>query len=346
MMRDNDLVAATAGRAFWILDDVSAIQQNTPFDNVEELKLITPKPAYKYVSVNGLPEKNGEGQNAPEGVILDYYLPSTLNEKDTVTLEIIGSNGQVIRLYTNIKDNNYKKYPGGPSPETLLSTKKGHNRFLWNFRTHSESPDVNGVFVLGSYAGYAVAPGSYQAKLVLHPNKTDSSKVQTSSTAITVLPNPFIKANKEDWELQQSTLATISKSITDIHTAVNNVRRVKKQLQYYSETLASIPDAKALKEEAASIITKIDTWEANIVESRTQNGQDVINWPSKLNVEFFYIKGLVDVSDPVITNGVRNKLVDLQASWDKEKIKLEAIYEATKLFNNQFKNANIAALQL
>jgi hypothetical protein len=127
---------------------------------------------------------------------------------------------------------------------------------------------------------------------------------------------------------------------------VNNLRKLKKQLQYYSETLASIPDAKVLKEEAGRIITNIDTWEANIVESRTQNGQDVINWPSKLNVEFFYIKGLVDVSDPVVTNGVKSKLVDLQASWDKEKLKLEAIYEAIKLFNNQFKNANISALQL
>ena len=346
MIRDNDLVAATAGRAFWILDDISAIQQNTSFDNAGEVKLIMPKPAYKYGSGNGLPEKNGEGQNAPEGVILDYYLPATLNEKDTVTLEIIGSNGQVIRSYSNIKDDKYKKYPGGPSPETVLSSKKGHNRFLWNFRTHSESPEVNGVFVLGSYAGYAVSPGAYQAKLILHPKNTDSSKAQTSSTAIIVLPNPFIKANKEDWELQQSTLATISKSIKDVHTSVNNLRKLKKQLQYYSETLASIPDAKALKEEAGRIITNIDTWEANIVESRTQNGQDVINWPSKLNVEFFYIKGLVDVSDPVVTNGVKSKLVDLQASWDKEKLKLEAIYEAIKLFNNQFKNANISALQL
>jgi uncharacterized coiled-coil protein SlyX len=182
--------------------------------------------------------------------------------------------------------------------------------------------------------------------LVIHPNNTDSSKVQTSSTSITVLPNPFIKAHKEDWELQQTTLATISKSIKDIHTSVNNLRRVKKQLQYYTETLASIPDAKTITDEAASIIKKIDTWESNIVESRTQNGQDVINWPSKLNVEYFYIKGLVDVSDPVVTNGVKNKLADLQTSWDKEKAKLEAIYEAIKLFNNQFKNANISALQL
>jgi len=48
----------------------------------------------------------------------------------------------------------------------------------------------------------------------------------------------------------------------------------------------------------------------------------------------------------VVTSGVKNKLADLQASWNNEKAKLEAIYEAIQLFNSQFKNANISALQL
>jgi hypothetical protein len=94
------------------------------------------------------------------------------------------------------------------------------------------------------------------------------------------------------------------------------------------------------------MISKIDDWESNIVESRTQNGQDVINWPSKLNVDFFYIKGLIDISDPVLTDGVKIKLADLQNTWAKEKLKLDAIYDAVKNFNNQFKSANIPALQL
>ena len=125
-----------------------------------------------------------------------------------------------------------------------------------------------------------------------------------------------------------------------------NLRKIKKQLQYYAETLASLAEAKSIKDEANSVIGKIDAWESNIVESRTHNGQDVINWPSKLNVEFFYLKGLIDISDPVMTNGVKVKLADLQNTWANEKLKLDAIYDAVKNFNNQFKNANIPALQL
>ena len=185
----------------------------------------------------------------------------------------------------------------------------------------------------------------YQAKLTLHPFNNSSAK-QSNSTTLTVLPNPFIKASQENWDLQQSTLATISSNIKEVHTSVNNLRKIKKQLQYYAETLATLTEAKSIKDEANSIIGKIDAWESNIVESRTQNGQDVINWPSKLNVEFFYLKGLIDISDPVMTNGVKVKLADLQNTWANEKLKLDAIYDAVKNFNNQFKNANIPALQL
>ncbi len=343
IIRDNDLVAATAGRAFWILDDLSAVQQNEQFNNFSSVKLITPKPSYKYGAGNGLPEKNEEGQNAPDGVILDYFLPENLSEKDTVTLEIMDKKGAIIRTYSNIKDGAYKKYPGGPAPETLLSSIKGHNRFLWNFRTNSERPDVNGVFVLGNYAGYAVAPGDYKATITLKAFNTTTS--QSNSTSFTVLPNPFIKATQEDWELQQNTLASISAYINEIHTSVNKLRKVKKQLEYYNEMLANVPKASLIKEAATSIISTMDAWESTIVESRTKNGQDVINWPSKLNVEFFYLKGLVDISDPVITEGVKNKLKDLKATWTSEKLKFDAILESVNNFNNQFKNADLPALQ-
>ena len=165
------------------------------------------------------------------------------------------------------------------------------------------------------------------------------------NTSFIVLPNPFIKATQEDWELQQNMLASISSYINEIHTSVNKLRKVKKQLEYYNEMLANVPKANLIKEAASSIISTMDAWESAIVESRTKNGQDVINWPSKLNVEFFYLKGLVDISDPVITEGVKNKLKDLKATWTSEKLKFDTILESVNNFNNQFKNADLPALQ-
>ena len=126
---------------------------------------------------------------------------------------------------------------------------------------------------------------------------------------------------------------------------MNNERKLKKQLQYYSDNLTSNDKTKSIIEEANNLIKKIDAWEANIVESRTQNGQDVINWPSKLGVEFFFLKGLVDATDPKVTQGVKNKLADVQVLWKNEKAKLDGIYTAVNSFNSLYQKANIEAVQ-
>uniref|UniRef100_UPI004048BA56 WD40/YVTN/BNR-like repeat-containing protein n=1 Tax=Algoriphagus sp. TaxID=1872435 RepID=UPI004048BA56 len=333
MIRDNDLVAATAGRAFWILDDLGAIQQAS---NASAVTLFTPKPAYKFGGGTGLPEaKYKAGQNAPEGVILDYILPE-LTDSTLVTLTITDASGKLIRTYSNKKDASYVKYPGGPAAATLLSAKKGHNRFLWNLRNDNIMPDVQNVFVYGSYEGYAVPPGKYKAQLNFNGT--------ISETEMIVLANPTISATAADWEEQQQVLATITASIGEMHQQVNELRKIRKQLVHHSEILRDLKPAEKVLDEAKKLIAGIDAWESNIVEGRIQNGQDVINWPSRLNVEFFNIKRLADAPDPRITQGIKARLADLQAQWNAEKGKLEAIKKSVAAYNTLYKSQQLEAL--
>lgn len=333
MIRDNDLVAATAGRAFWILDDLGAIQQAS---NASAVTLFTPKPAYKFGGGTGLPEaKYKAGQNAPEGVILDYILPE-LTDSTLVTLTITDASGKLIRTYSNKKDASYVKYPGGPAAATLLSAKKGHNRFLWNLRNDNITPDVQNVFVYGSYEGYAVPPGKYKAQLNFNGT--------ISETEMIVLANPTISATAADWEEQQQVLATITASIGEMHQQVNELRKIRKQLVHHSEILRDLKPAEKVLDEAKKLIAGIDAWESNIVEGRIQNGQDVINWPSRLNVEFFNIKRLADAPDPRITQGIKARLADLQAQWNAEKGKLEAIKKSVAAYNTLYKSQQLEAL--
>ena len=333
MIRDNDLVAATAGRAFWILDDLGAIQQAS---TASAVTLFTPKPAYKFGGGTGLPEaKYKAGQNAPEGVILDYILPE-LTDSTLVTLTITDASGKLIRTYSNKKDASYVKYPGGPAAATLLSAKKGHNRFLWNLRNDNITPDVQNVFVYGSYEGYAVPPGKYKAQLNFNGT--------ISETEMIVLANPTISATAADWEEQQQVLATITASIGEMHQQVNELRKIRKQLVHHSEILRDLKPAEKVLDEAKKLIAGIDAWESNIVEGRIQNGQDVINWPSRLNVEFFNIKRLADAPDPRITQGIKARLADLQAQWNAEKGKLEAIKKSVAAYNTLYKSQQLEAL--
>jgi hypothetical protein len=333
MIRDNDLVAATAGRAFWILDDLGAIQQAS---TASAVTLFTPKPAYKFGGGTGLPEaKYSAGQNAPEGVILDYILPE-VTDSSSVTLTITDASGKLIRTYSNKNDASYVKYPGGPAAATLLSAKKGHNRFLWNLRNENIMPDVKNVFVYGSYEGYAVPPGKYKAQLDFNGT--------IAETEMMVVANPNISATAADWNEQQQILSSIVSSISEMHQQVNELRKIRKQLAHHSDILKGVKDAEKVLGEAKNLIAGIDAWESNIVEGRIQNGQDVINWPSKLNVEFFNIKRLADAADPRITQGIKNRLADLQAQWNAEKGKLEAIKKSVGEYNALYKSQQLEAL--
>ncbi len=334
MIRDNDLVASTAGRAFWILDDLGAIQQ---YENAGAVKLFSPKPAYKYGGA-GLPDDDSRaGQNAPEGVILDYILPA-LTDSAHVTLTIKSATGEIVRTYSNTKDDNYQRYPGGPAPKTMLNAEKGHNRFLWDFRTDDISPDVKNVYIYGSYAGYAVPPGKYKAELYVNGT--------ISETDITLLSNPNIVATEKDWTEQQQVLRSIVTSITEMHQKVNELRKVKKQLNNQIDVLKDNKSAEKIIELAKSLIKDIDAWEANIVEGRIQNGQDVINWPSKLNAEFFNIKGLADATNPKITEGIKTRLADLQGQWSKEKAASLNIKKSIEAYNEQYKSLKLDPIQL
>ncbi len=338
MIRDNDLVAATAGRAFWILDDLSAIQQSAANLKDSSLQLFQPKASYKYGAGNGLPEANySAGQNAPEGVILDYVLP-TIGEKDTVSLSIIDASGKTIRTYINQEDEKYSKYPGGPAPKEQLAAEKGHNRFLWDFRAETVTPDVKGVYIFGNYGGYAVAPGNYTARLT--HNKT------VKEVAFKVLPNPGITASEADWKEQQGILETITASISEIHQSVIDLRKVKQQLQQHADVYKDNKQADSLVNKAKALVKTIDAWESNIVESRIKNGQDVINWPSKINAEFFNIKGVADAPNPKITSGLKARLADLQKEWAAEKEKLQSIKQSIKEYNQLYQSKQLDAIQL
>lgn len=333
MIRDNDLVAATAGRAFWILDDLASLQQHGGDD---VLKIFEPKPAYRYAGA-ALPKEADayEGVSAPGGVIIDYQLPSGVGD-DTVRLEIFDAAGQLVRTFTNKKDESFKPYPGGPSAKKLLPDGKGLNRFLWDMRTE-QLPDVKNVFIYGNYSGHMVAPGKYRAKLTVGD--------RSSAADIVLKADPAVDPAPAVWQEQQQYLQQVSADITEMHKAVNSVRDARKQLESLNANLKNAAQYKPLLEEGEMLTKKMVDWEKQVVEDRITNGQDVINWPSKLNAEFFNLKGLADARDPRITEGLKKRLADLEAEWGQYKKQFEQeLRPAVEAFNGKYKAAGAPAV--
>jgi len=337
IIRDNDLVAATAGRSFWIFDDLGALQQSK--GNIDAaLKIFTPKPTYRLSSVT-IPEYFGDipglGRNPANGVLLDYFLKE---KADTVkvTLEILDMSGKVIRTYTNKKDESFKPYPGGPPAKQVMPAEAGVNRFAWDFRTEALS-GVQGVFVYGDYQGHRVAPGKYQARI--------THKGQSSETELEVISDPKVSATSAEWAAQQEFLKQTGEQFEEVHKSVNKMRQVKKQIETYNESLKDNADAKEILNSGKELIKKLEKWEGNLIEPRSKNFQDVINFPNKLNSEYLQLRGVADQHDPRLTKGVQDRARDVQADWSKYKQQMQIIINSDiSQYNKLFRDKNMPAL--
>ncbi len=330
-IQDNDLVVATAGRSFWILDDVAAIQ-NVKTEK-QTINIFKPKDTYHIFggSVTGVP---GVGTNPKTGVTFDYYLDKKVDSLE-LKLEVL-QNDKVIRTITSKKPKGFKSWPGGPSRPAVLPAKKGYNRFTWDFNRDA-LPAVDNVFVYGDYRGAAVAPGDYKLRLTLGED--------SSETMVTILPNPKIKATKAEYDEQQEALAKIEDAIRGIHESVNNMRSARSQLKGYAKLLKDNEAAKDLLKKGKELIERIDTWERNLIQPDQKTFQDVINFNNKLSAQFMHLKGFIDVAEPRVTNGAKERLKDLLAEWNTFKNQRDAIInnEMTN-YNQQFKNLNLPAI--
>lgn len=339
IIRQNDLIASTAGRAFWILDDLGAIQQSKGNFGTGMVKLFEPKPTYSYLSFTPpwLDVPPGIGQNPMNGVIFDYYLKEKADTSELL-LEIMDANGKLIRSYTNKKDETLKTYPGGPPLPAVIPAEAGLNRFAWDFRT-AVLKDIPDVFVYGDYRGHRVPPGKYKARLTF--------KGETSEVEAQILKDPNLDVADADYVQQEKFLQQLEASIHSIHEAVNGLRAVKKQVTAYNELLKNKADAKEVVTAGKELIRKIDAWESNLIEPRQKSFQDVINWQSKLNAEYFNLRSVVDVHDPRVTQGARDRYQDLEKQWATYRDQMQNLLNKDIAdYNKMFRDKSIPAIVL
>jgi photosystem II stability/assembly factor-like uncharacterized protein len=231
VIKDNDLVVATHGRAFWILDDISPLRQLT--GEIQSAHLFQPAPAMRIRSTTHgdtpIPPEEPAGENPPTGAIFYYYLKSSAQSE--VKLEVLDAKRQVVRAYSS-KDQPFQPPtpPAFPAywfkPENLLSPAAGMHRFLWDVRYAAPpfaQPEYSMFTVAGrdvprQPAGPQALPGSYQVRL------TVDGKTYTQPFKLTL--DPRVKTTPQDLEKQFSlelklvqTLQQANQAVEDIHTA-------------------------------------------------------------------------------------------------------------------------------
>ncbi len=330
-IRQNDLVAATAGRSFWILDDLGAIQQSKG-NFGKQAVLYQPKDNYRILG--GTSNNPTLGKNPKSGVTFDYYLPEELPDSVELTIQVLNGD-KILRSYSSQENKDFKTWPGGPPKPEVLPGKKGINRFTWDFR-REPVPPVDGVFTFGDYRGTQVAPGNYRIRMILE---------DTLSVNANVLPNPKVDANTGDFRQQQEFLNSITGTIEDIHESVTLMRSAKGQLKSYQKLLKESESARSLIDTAKSLIAKIDTWEQKLIQPKQKTFQDVINFQNQLNAHLMYLKGFVDTADPRVTDGAKTRFADLSAQWKAFTDERDQLIDVElAAFNKLYKELDLPAI--
>ncbi|TXE16955.1 glycosyl hydrolase [Psychroserpens burtonensis] len=330
IIQDNDLVAATSGRGFWILDDLGVLQNMNSENNA--LQLFKPKATYRIFG--GTSKDIGQGENPKSGVTFDYYIDQTVDTLD-LKLEVL-QNSKVIRTYTNKKSEDFKSWPGGPSQPQILPSKQGYNRFTWDFK-REVLPAINKVFIHGGLSGSSVAPGNYTLQLTLEE--------ETIETVVTILPNPLINSTSQDFIAQQNILITIENTVRDMHESVNQMRSTKSQLDMHAKLLKDNENMTSLIEKGDDLIKRINSWEENLIQADQKTFQDVINFNNKLNAQLIQLKSYIDQADPKITDGAIERLNDLMKDWQVYKNERNVIIDTEmNAYNALYKSLNIPAI--
>ncbi|MBV6654516.1 MAG: hypothetical protein KI786_12200, partial [Mameliella sp.] len=335
-VQGDDLIAATSGRSFWILDGLAPLRQLG--DNIiQRAFLFEPEPAIRYLA--RMPEKPvyGLGTNPQNGLQIAYYLPEAL-DSFRLRLEILDVFGNTLRTFTNeIKEEN-TIYEGGPKPAKRLPSNRGVNVFYWDLR-REPMPGIPDVYIYGGYEGSLVPPNDYEIRL--------TTPYGVLKSRATLKADPRLNAPMEAYLAQQELLLSIESAVREIHQAILHMRNVKGQVEQLHANLLQIDCTQEILDAGVSIIDNIAIWEHKLIQSKQETQQDVINYPNRLSAELMDLKARIDHPKPVVTKGALLRLESLLQQWASIKKEMRQItQEDIATFNGLYQSYQIPAIML
>lgn len=335
-IRRNDLVAATQGRGFWILDDLSPIQQIN--DEVADSENYLFKPGGGYMVDGSQSAGKNQGTNPPHGAMIYYNFKETPDTSaNVVRLDILNDEGKVIRTYAEGNDEPFDMQNSSGDEAEGLDLKEGMNRLVWNYR-RSDMTTVPEYFVFGSTQGYEVAPGNYTARLTVGD--------WTSEKSFELKADPRVEHNQSEISNKQEVLAEAFDSADEIHSSINRMLDIREQVSGVVEAMEKSNNSnQELLDQGKELKKKITDWIETMIQPNSKTFQDVINFPNKLNAQFLYLYDIVDSNNPPVTQGSIDRLNDLQDMWQKRKSAMNGIINRdVASFNSNIQKQQVPAV--
>ena len=375
-VKGTDLVVATHGRSFWIMDDLTPLHQLVDDPATDVTRVLTPRRTWrllpdlfapwiktegkdywvslgKQATFEATIDETGQvqrtfldaGEAAPVGAVVIYFLGEEVTDNDelSVALEFRDSEDNLVRRFGakppgyDEMDDDDKAYNAGP----WITMEPGVNRFRWNLR-HDGSTKVLGNKMAGeANQGPLVVPGTYQVRLIV----TDPDGEPTStSQSFQVVNDPRVDVSGDDLKRQLDALLEIRDKISEAHEAVNTIKLVTAQLDAWATRSDIAKDARSLADELKEKLVGI---EGELIKPGKHDDLFGLREPARLNEKLSSVISIIASADAPPTT----QSLELSAKYSAEiDVQVERLNEALsgdlEEFNDLMRSAALPAVEV
>ena len=312
-IKDDDLVAATHGRSFWILDGLSQLRQVSAEFADEDMHLVKPatkiRMAAPFRGRGGSASKNYQlalgaavafvdtkgpndeferklldaGENAPGGVRVWYWLKE--KPESDVTLTFLDSDGVEIKSYSSAKTDD----DDDDSDDPRVPAEAGMNRFGWNMRYPGARKVPGDKTTDGVGRGPLAPPGMYQVRL--------SVGDQSQTQSFEMVKDPRVEATQEDFDAQFELLIRIRDKISETHDNINRLRSARSQVAEWAKRAEGTAAEEPVKSAADALKDKLNVVEATLIQTEYKGTRDRLHMPVRLNAKLAGLSPVVSAGD-------------------------------------------------
>lgn len=331
-LRNDNLIAATQGRGFWLIDDLTPLHQLNDQVAAGDAYLYKPMPSYRMgpgFSFGRAPRT--AGQNHPGGVTVHFIVKDTT--KAEVTLEFLQTDGKLIKKFSTKPDLKAKE-------EKLTLKQPGMNKFNWNMR-YPDADRFDGLILwASSLSGPRALPGKYKLRLTVNGKSME--------TDFEILKDPRSTGTDADLKAQFDFLQEVIAKVSETHTAIKKIRTAREQINRAIDPIKDQKEAmKDVLDKAKAIQDDMKKIEEALYQTKNRSGQDPLNFPIRLNNKLAHLNSLAGSGNFRPTDQMIAFKQEITAEIDAQLAALDKIFKQdVPAFNALVKQKNIDAVVL
>ena len=305
-IKENDLIVATQGRAFWVIDDLTPLQQKDYSMLDKNVFAFSVNDAYRFDGYQNPNPKNA-GMNPPNGTVINYYLKS-VSDSVKISIDILDKSRKLIKSFsTKAKEKDDK-----------IEVSAGMNQFVWDM-IYPPAEKVDGQIIWhGTVPGPKAAPGQYFYKIKAEKDSVEGSFI--------IKANPVYNLSQQDYEDQFNFLIAVRDKFNDIQKAGKNIRDIRRQINDFIDKQGKdLP--KEIKQQADTINKQMTAIEEALHQTKARSGQDVLNFPIRLDDKISGLYDFASSGNAAPAKQVKEAFAELGGQADVQLNKLKKIMD-------------------